>query len=298
MAREPTITFEQVAAAADALKGQGVRPTARAIRDTLGTGSMATILKFLQQWQGTQVRQSQTIDDTIDPSIARAISNQIAAKVQEATADATVRLADLQGEADTLIAENERQAADLETANADRAALVEKLATLSGTVAQLEADAKRTAADLATERQSSEAARIELAKMMIRVDNAKLVEAENDRLRASLETMQKSLSETERQLAIHKTEAQGHAQRYSDAVDELSRANAAHAAEIDRMQGFVAQATKDAAQAREALTRASEMLSNAQEQRAEESKQSAARIGVLEGGLKKQLGKQNPRTGG
>ena len=101
------------AAAADNIKAQGGKPTARSVRDALGTGSMATVLKFLQEWKGGQVRQCQAIDDTLDPSIARAISNQIAGKVQEATADATARLADLQAETDGVIVENELDRAEL-----------------------------------------------------------------------------------------------------------------------------------------------------------------------------------------
>ena len=57
MARPSTLTFEQVAAHADSLKAHGIKPTARAIRDRVGTGSMATLLKHLQQWQGEQARQ-------------------------------------------------------------------------------------------------------------------------------------------------------------------------------------------------------------------------------------------------
>jgi len=37
------VTFEQVAAAADALVGDGQQPTIRAIRERLGTGSPNTI---------------------------------------------------------------------------------------------------------------------------------------------------------------------------------------------------------------------------------------------------------------
>ena len=45
MARPSTLTFEQVAAHADSLKANGIKPTARAIRGRVGTGSMATLLK-------------------------------------------------------------------------------------------------------------------------------------------------------------------------------------------------------------------------------------------------------------
>lgn len=283
MAREATITFEQVATTADSIKASGGKPTARAVRDVLGTGSMATVLKLLQQWQAGQVRQSQAIDDTLDPGIARAISNQIAAKVQEATADAIGRLADLQAEADALIAENERQAAENEAQAAELAAIQEQHAALAGRAQQLAADAARTVAELAAERQASEAARVELAKAELRLEAVPRIEAEIERVRAELAAERQQRAEAEKQAASSKAEAQAKAERYDDGVKGMARATAAHQAELDRMQGFIAQASSDAKQARDALARATELLTNAQAQRADEGQKAAARIGALEG---------------
>lgn len=57
MGREATITYEQVAAAADAMKVAGSKPTSRAIRERLGnTGSMGTVNKLLQDWRAGQER--------------------------------------------------------------------------------------------------------------------------------------------------------------------------------------------------------------------------------------------------
>jgi chromosome segregation ATPase len=186
MARESTITFEQVAAVADNIKAQGGKATMRNVRESLGSGSMATILKFLQQWQGGQLRQSQAIDDTMDPSIARAISNQIASKVQEATANATAQLADLQIETDTLIAENERQAADIDLQATELSALQEQHAALAGRTQQLETEATRTAAALVAVRQAAESARVELAKAELRLEAVPRIEAEIEKVRAEL----------------------------------------------------------------------------------------------------------------
>ena len=50
MGRESTITYEQIAAIADAMKTEGVKPTSRAMRERLGnTGSMGTIKGSLQE---------------------------------------------------------------------------------------------------------------------------------------------------------------------------------------------------------------------------------------------------------
>ncbi len=54
------------------------------------------------------MRHGCSIDDTLDPSIVRAIINQIATRVQETTAETTARLVDLQAEANIIINKNER----------------------------------------------------------------------------------------------------------------------------------------------------------------------------------------------
>jgi chromosome segregation ATPase len=147
---------------------------------------MATVLKFLQQWQGGQVRQSSVIDDTLDPTIVRAISNQIATRVQEATAESMTRLVDLQAEADALIVENERQAGELDAQTTELSALQGLYAELTGRAQQLEADAARTAAELVVERRSTEAARVALAKAELRLEAVPKIEAEIEKLRAEL----------------------------------------------------------------------------------------------------------------
>lgn len=95
MPRDATITQEQVNAAADAIQASGQKPTTRNVREALGSGSMATVLKFLQVWQGSQVRQSRAIDDTLDPEVARVINNMLARRIQESTAEVNTRLAEL-----------------------------------------------------------------------------------------------------------------------------------------------------------------------------------------------------------
>lgn len=61
MPRESTVTYNLVAAMADSLFYQGKQPTARAVHEALGTGSMATINKHLQQWKDKQKNKSQIV---------------------------------------------------------------------------------------------------------------------------------------------------------------------------------------------------------------------------------------------
>jgi len=202
MARESTITFEQVAAAADSIKAQGGKPTSRAVREVLGSGSMATVCKFMQQWQGGQVRQNQVVDDTLDMAIVRAISNQIATKVQEATLIASTQLADLQAEASAIIAENERQAAEIEMQAYDLSSFQDQCSAYAGRVQQLESEVARLIADLATERQAVEFARIALAKAELRLEAVPRIEAEISAVRVELLLSQKQAAEQHEAAAV------------------------------------------------------------------------------------------------
>lgn len=186
MPRNPTITYEQVATVADKILNQGGKPTNHNVRDALGSGSSTTILRFLQQWQNGQVRQSQGIDDTIDPSIVRAISSQIAIRVQESTAAAMSRIAGLQADIESLMLENENQSAEIESKKAELVIIQEQYSSLVGRVQQIESDAARTIADLVAERQAAEAARVLLAKAELRLEAVPRIENEIKKVRAEL----------------------------------------------------------------------------------------------------------------
>jgi len=192
MARESTITYEQVAEAADNLKAQNLKPTSRAVREALGSGSMATVCKFLQQWQTGQARQSQATDDTIDPAVARAISLHIATNIQAATSEATARLADMQGELASVIQENERQAKEISDLTEEAAHHKEDGARLAGQIEQLSADLARATSELESERQAAEKARIQLAKAELRLEAVPRIEAEIEKVRAELATERKA----------------------------------------------------------------------------------------------------------
>lgn len=134
MARTSTITFDQVAAAANAIKAAGEKPTARRVREALGTGSMATVLRFFQQWQGSGSAASDDDQEevTLDPAIIKAITTAIAAQVAAASVDAAQRIAELEGERAALMQEVERMAVDVEELEKDCGVCRESAARLEG----------------------------------------------------------------------------------------------------------------------------------------------------------------------
>lgn len=186
MAREATITQEQVNAAADSIRAAGTKPTARAVREALGGGSMATVLKFLQVWQSGQVRAAEN-PVVLPAGLQRALVDFIGQEVASAKTDLQDELLAAQQANSDLIAESEGrastielQAEALETAQAERA-------ELAGRLAQVESDLAKAGDDVTAERQAAEYARTELAKAQLRLEALPRIEAEADRLRIELE---------------------------------------------------------------------------------------------------------------
>ncbi len=202
MARQSTISFEQVAAIADKIKSSGGRPTSRAIRDTLGKGSMGTILKHLQEWQNHQVRKSESINDTLDLSVSKAIIDHIAARVQEATALSRSQIAELQDEANTIIAENESQTDEIDRKERELADLQERFASLSGRNQQLETEVGRISSELASERKTAESTRVALAKAELRLEGVQQMISEFASTKLELENERQKSSELHESAAV------------------------------------------------------------------------------------------------
>ena len=189
MARETTITIAQVSAVALKLQAQGVKPTSRAVLAEIGYGSMGTILKLLQQWQSNQSNKSKVIENSIDPAIASAINNTLATRVQDAIAEVTIKLANLQIETDNLILENEHQFDVIESQLIEQSELQAQNATMAGRIQQIEIEANKTIAELSTERQTSEALRIALAKAELRLEVIPKIELEIIKLRTEVDAL-------------------------------------------------------------------------------------------------------------
>ena len=186
MTREATITQDQVSSAAEAIRAAGGRPTARAVREAVGGGSMATVLKLLQVWQG---RLQPSTDSTVELPIGlqRAISDFITQSIAEAKSELKSELLTAHQTNSDLIVESERLSATVEQqATALEATLAEKFVQ-AGRIAQIESNLARALDDVASERQAAEHARTELAKAQLRLDALPHLESKIDRMRTELE---------------------------------------------------------------------------------------------------------------
>lgn len=187
MPREATITQEEVNAVADRIRAAGGKPTARGVREELGRGSMATVLRLLQTWQAGQGRAPE-IPVALPPALQRALVDFIGQEVAAAKLNLEQDLVNAQQAQKDLIAENESQAADLEGLQMTLEEMQAEHSQLEGRYAQLQTDFAEAKQVGESQRQAAESARTEIAKLHLRLEGVPQLEAEVARLREALET--------------------------------------------------------------------------------------------------------------
>ena len=222
------ITFEQVAAVADAIAARGDRPTLRGVRAELGSGSMGTIQKHLAAWQGTR-RQIVASAATLPTEIQRVILSEIEREVDAARAELEGELAATKGDRDTLADDNEAQSVLIEQ---QAAQLDESEATRqqqAGRIAQLETDLAARADEIKRERDEAASARQSLAKAELRLEALPRIEAEAERLRAALEAAQARATAAEQLAAVNASELKAAERRAAEAEAREQAAVAARA---------------------------------------------------------------------
>ncbi|WP_176072130.1 DNA-binding protein [Paraburkholderia phenazinium] len=187
MAREANITQDQVSRAAESIRDAGGRPTARAIRERLGTGSMATVLKFFQAWQDAQVRPAEA-PVVLPQALQRGLLDFVAAEVDRSRAELHAEL-DIANQANAdLIVESERQSLIVENLTASLEAAHAEKAELAGRLAQVEAERDAAREEAFAERAAAESARTDLAKALLRLEAMLRLEKDLDEVRQELET--------------------------------------------------------------------------------------------------------------
>lgn len=260
MAREATITQEQLNAAADAIRAAGGKPTARALREQLGGGSMATVLRLMQTWQAGQIKPSAE-EITLPPALTRALADYIAQAVAGAKASLEADLAEKTVAQTDLISESERRAETIELQAQALESAVAEAAELNGRLQTLAADLEAVRAEAAQERAGAERARTELAKAELRLEAVPRIEAELEKLQTSLQTERDARAAAERSLAAEQARAAGLADRVEDLKARLGAAEhqvTEARAVAEKAQAAQLAATEKAAKDLEAVRAAAE----------------------------------------
>ncbi|MGD9700764.1 DNA-binding protein [Acinetobacter sp.] len=184
MARKATITQEQVNTAANDLVASGQMPTNRAVLEKLGSGSMATIVKLMQQWRSSQDRAKANVDEVLDAKVVQSIQNMLSIKIKEATAQKYSEIALLQNDLQNVITENEHQAILLEENDVQLSELQAQVQSQAGQIEQLETEATRLREQISQEIKLREAAQFTLAKAEVRIESLPAIMEELKEARA------------------------------------------------------------------------------------------------------------------
>lgn len=225
MAREASVTQEQINATADAIRATGAKPTARAVRDQIGSGSMATILRLLQVWQAGQIKPAEQVV-MLPPALQRALVDFIGQEVATAKAGLEADLVGCQGAQADLICESERQASTIELQAEALEASQAVQAGQAGRMGQLEADLSRAGDDVHQERLAAEAARTELAKALLRLEGVPRLEADLTAARAELATERQARAAGEQAAAVAIAELKASERRAGELEQRVANAEA------------------------------------------------------------------------
>jgi len=199
------VTFEQVEAVADAIRGEGLQPTINAVRERIGTGSPNTIHRHLTVWRSARP-QAVTVTTELPASLTSAIATEIERAAASARAEIESKLVQAQTEAVELANVGEALEAERDELIEQVAALTTERDTLAGKAEQQAADIKAQAERIEREQQAAESARVELARAQLKIESSveKLADqaAEVKRLRTALDTETKSRIAAEQQAAV------------------------------------------------------------------------------------------------
>jgi colicin import membrane protein len=199
------ITFEDVAAAADAIVGEGQQPTIKSVRERIGTGSGNTVHRHLTVWRDTRPKAKAAA-----PELPASLANAIAAEIERAAASARSEIENklvlAQVEANELSSAGEALEVERDELLEQVTELTTECNRLMGKSEQQAASIKAQAERIEREQQSAEAARVELAKAQLKIESGaeRLVEqaAEIERLRVLLEAESKARTTAEQQSAV------------------------------------------------------------------------------------------------
>ena len=224
------ISFEQVAAAADTLVGEGTVPTIRALRERLGgTGSPNTIHKHLSTWRDARPVAAAAAP-TLSPELLSAIANEMVrfgAAERGVLQDLLVQAKD---EATVLSAAGTALEGQIDDLRTEVEGLTRERDTQAGIAAQQATDIAALQERIQRELDAAEAARRVAAEVTVRLDlqEVRLVaQAEEiERLRTAVSASESARIAAEQQAAVLVARLEARA-------DELSRAEA-RADEIKR----------------------------------------------------------------
>lgn len=277
------VTFEQVAAVADGLLGEGSVPTIRAVRERLGDkGSPNTIHMHLLAW-----RAARPVAPASAPQLPQALTDAILAELERASSLARSAIEGSLVRAHDEAAELSAAGAEMEKKIEELQGLVENVTrerdTQAGVIAKQQADLDAAMARIAREQEGAESARRAAAKAGVRLEIQEVrlsAQAEEiERLRSALSKAQQALIAAEQAAAVLTARLEARAaelQRAEARAEEMTRQAAAAAQELRQVQAERDEARQKTSEAGERAARLEGQVARAEDRVQAALRQAAA----------------------
>ncbi|MGT2457773.1 DNA-binding protein [Cupriavidus basilensis] len=222
MAR-PAVSFDEVKNAAEALMAEQQKPTLRAIRERIGSGSPNTIHRHWTAWQATQKPTARALPEP-NPRLLSALGAELSKVAEEASAEAhaelAIALSDL-GEyatrAEAMEAEMERLQEQIGQLASERDTFAGKASEQAEEIARLQQEAEREREDMASVRRT-------LAQAELRLEAVPRLEREMAELRGQLEQSRAARVEADKSAAVAEAQRAGEQAARQQAEARLARA--------------------------------------------------------------------------
>lgn len=268
------VSFEAVAAAADAISKEGGKPSVRAVIAHLGGGSPNSVLPLLNEWKAGRVA-VRSSDIELDPRIGQIIGELVKSASEQSARAAEERAADVQADAETVAeagreAEARVQALENQLAEAQQAIAgkeraledVQSAASIEAknaleriTALQQQLDEERDRADLAVQAVAKAEVRLELIPgLQAEVERLKPFEQKAAVLTANLESSKSKSEDLQGRLAEASADAKSaHADLEKSRGSEQSLQAKLDAAlhEIEGLKASLTEVKRDLTEARQ-----------------------------------------------
>lgn len=212
------IEYEQVAAAADALVAEGLRPTLDAVHGRVGSGSRTTVQQHMSKWKGRQPKRDPLAVE-LPPAIHREFAREMDRRVAEATIAVRQELADTVRARDAIVEESAQRAEMLEKLEQRCTEQSEVIAAQVARIDELRASEQR-------ERASTEACRQNLGEAVLQLNTIPLLTEQIERMRAELDARAAELRSESTRAAGYNAERAVLAQQLVDTQEIVQRLTA------------------------------------------------------------------------
>lgn len=221
MARE-SITIEQVIGAAESIQAEGGKATARAVRDRLGTGSMGTVNRMLQEWRGDK-KPSEAATSLMPPALQSALMGWMQEQINLVHGEYQADMGEQGFTILELQKDSERAQARIENLEGIMDSQSDQISTQRGKIEALQTALDGAEAERVMEARNASAAREALAVASLRLEALPKLEKDLQETRAMLEHEHQARIQAEQAAAVFEAQLDGMAQMLEEVKTAAAR---------------------------------------------------------------------------